>query len=415
MTLSRTESHGPTLELTGLESDLSEEELAIQSGIRRFALEVMRPAGVELDRISPESMVAPESKLWDVLAQAKELGLSVMGMMDMPPLARARILAIASEELAWGDAGLAGAILVNQMPVLYSLLAGNEEMAAYCDGKLGCWGITEPDHGSDMLAPDGCLQSPIGSYGRPNCVARIENDKIVINGQKSAWVSGAITAEVCVLYCHVEEDGHTRPGISVIVPLDAKGVTRGKPLDKAGLRALNQGELYFDNVEVPLNHLLAGPDTYQAHYYHTLTEANVHVGNMFIGLARSAYEHALEYAHERKQGGVAIIHHQSVKARLFHMFRKIEAARALLRRTASFNATASVPALQGSIATKITSTQTAFEVASDALQVFGGNGMTKEYPMEKLLRDARAGLIADGCNEILAIKGGHILVNTEAV
>lgn len=403
----------PQLGQTGLESSLTEEELAIQDGVRRFAKEVLRPAGIELDRVTPEEMVAPDSKLWEVLDQAKDLGLSVMDMMDLDPLERARIIAIASEELAWGDPGLAGAILVNQMPVLYSLLAGNMEMANYCNGKLGCWGITEPDHGTDMLDADGVLQAPDGQYGRPNCVARIEDDKVIINGQKSAWVSGAITAEVCALYCHFEEDGKARPGISVIVPLDSEGVTRGKPLDKAGVRALNQGELYFDNVEIPISHILAGPDKYNELVHHTLAEANVHVANMYLGVARAAYELALEYAHERKQGGLPIIRHQSVKHRMFHMFRKVEAARALLRRTTEFNATSPHPALQGSIATKITCTQTAFEVASDALQIFGGNGMTKEYPMEKLLRDARSGLIADGCNEFLAIKGGSLLINTD--
>ncbi|MCO4756931.1 MAG: acyl-CoA dehydrogenase [Oceanospirillaceae bacterium] len=413
MTLHNQNIHGPHLEPTGLESGLSEEELAIQEGVRRFAKEVLRPAGAELDRVTPEEMVAPDSILWDVLRQSNELGLSVTAMMELEPVERARIMAIASEELAWGDAGLAGAILVNQMPVLYSLLAGNTAMADYCDGKRGCWGITEPDHGSDMLDTDGTLLASEGQYGRPNCVARIEGDKIIINGQKSAWVSGALTAEVCALYCHLEENGTTRPGISMIVPLDSEGVTRGKPLDKAGIRALNQGELYFDNVEVPISHMLAGPDEYNRFVYHTLAEANAHVGNMFVGLARAAYEHALEYAHERKQGGLPIIRHQSVKTRLFHMFRKVEASRALLRRTVEFNACAPNPALQGSIATKITCTQTAFEVASDALQIFGGNGMTKEYPMEKLLRDARSGLIADGCNEVLAIKGGNLLINPE--
>ena len=95
------------------------------------------------------------------------------------------------------------------------------------------------------------------------------------------------------------------------------------------------------------------------------------------------------------------------------MFRKVEAARALVRRAAEYNATAPAAALQGSIAAKVTATQTAFEVASDAVQIFGGNGVTKEYPVEKLLRDARASLIADGCNEVLAIKGGSLLTNPD--
>jgi alkylation response protein AidB-like acyl-CoA dehydrogenase len=97
------------------------------------------------------------------------------------------------------------------------------------------------------------------------------------------------------------------------------------------------------------------------------------------------------------------------------MFRKVEAARALARRVSEYNETAPMPALQGSMSAKVTSTQTAFEVASEALQIFGANGLTKEYPMEKLLRDARAGLILDGCNEVLSIKAGGLLINPDLI
>jgi len=402
------------LPLSGLEAPLSEMEELVQDNCHRFAEEVLRPVSSALDEMSPEETIAADSPLWQVLEQAGELGLSVKALLELEPQERARLLLIAAEELAWGDGGLAGLILVNQMPALYSALAGNMEMVDYCDGKLGCWGITEPDHGSDTLDADGGLQAVDGLYGRPNCVARIEGDKIIINGQKSAWVSGAITAQICALYCHLEEDGKTRPGVVAIVPLDLPGVSRGKPLDKMGLRSLNQGEIYFDNVEVPISHLLSGPDGYVDMVYNTLAEANVHVANLAVGVARAAYEHALAYAQQRKQGGQAIIRHQNVKYRLFHMFRKVEAARALVRRAADYNATAVQPALQGSIASKVNATQTAFEVTSEALQIFGGNGLTKEYPMEKLLRDARACLIADGCNEMLAMKGGNLLINPES-
>jgi alkylation response protein AidB-like acyl-CoA dehydrogenase len=401
------------LPLSGLEEPLSEMEQFVQDTAHRFAEEVLRPVGTQLDEMSADDGVAPGSPMWDALEKADGLGLSVKALLELEPLERERILLIAAEELSWGDGGLGGMVLVSQMPGLYSALAGNMEMVDYCDGKLGCWGITEPDHGSDSLDPDGGIAAQNGNYGRPNCVARIEGDKIIVNGQKSAWVSGGTVAEVCALYCFLEEDGKTRPGVSLIVPLDLPGVSKGKALEKMGLRALNQGEIYFDNVEVPISHLLAGPDEYNDFVRHTLAVANVHVANMAVGVARAAYEHAHGYAHERKQGGQPIIRHQSVQYRLFHMFRKVEAARALVRRAAIYNATAPEAALQGSIASKVTATQTAFEVASDALQIFGSNGLTKEYPMEKLLRDARAMLIADGCNEVLALKGGSLLVNPE--
>jgi alkylation response protein AidB-like acyl-CoA dehydrogenase len=399
--------------LTGLEEPLSEMEQSVQDAAHRFAENVMRPAAAKLDRLSAEALVAPNSDLWNVLQQSAGLGLTMTTLLELPALERARLMMIASEELAWGDGGLAGAILVNNFPGMYSAIAGRMDMVAYCEGKLGCWGITEPDHGSDMLDADGVLQAADGAYGRPNCVARIDGDKVVINGQKAAWVSGAMTAEVCALYTHAEIDGKVRPGLVMIVPLDLPGVKRGKPLEKLGLRGLNQGELYFENVVVPFSNVIAGPDNYADMVYHTLAEANVHVGCTAVGIARAAYEHALAYAHTRKAGGRKIAQHQQVQHRLFHMFRKVEAARALVRRVATYNATAPLPALQGSAAAKVHATQTAFEVASEALQIFGGNGMSLEYPMEKLLRDARAMLIADGCNEVLAMKGGSLLVNPE--
>jgi alkylation response protein AidB-like acyl-CoA dehydrogenase len=360
----------------GLTGPLNEMETAMQDIAHRFALDVLRPAGIEIDKLNPEDAVSPSSPLWNVLKQANELGLSVSATAEMSPTERARLFLIAAQEFSWGEGGLAGMILVSMMPALYAALAGNTEMVEFCEGKLGCWGITEPDHGSDMIDASGQISQANTSYGKPNCVAEILGDKIVINGQKSAWVSGAITAEVCALYCHAKINGKTIPGYSIIVPLDLPGVTKGKPLDKIGLRALNQGELYFDNVEVPLNHIIATPDNYVEFVYETLAEANLHVGNLAVGVARSAYEYALKYAHERKQGGTPIILHQSVRYRLFHMFRKLEAASALVFRASEFNTTAPRPAVIGSMAAKVNGTQTAFEITSDALQIFGGNGLT---------------------------------------
>lgn len=402
------------LPLSGTEPPLSEMERAVQDNVHRYAVEVMRPLGPVLDKLPADAVPAKDSPIWGALAKASDLGLSVLAMMELPPAERVKLLAIATEELAWGDGGIAGAILVNNFPVMYSLLAGNMEMAAYCDGKLGCWGITEPDHGSDMLDATGILAAADGNYGKPNCTARIVGDKVIVNGQKAAWVSGAITAQVCALFCHYQdEQGKVRPGVAVIVPLDLPGVSRGKPLDKLGLRGLNQGELYFDNVEVPVSHLLAGPDKYEELAYHMLCEANPHVACVAVGLARAAFEQAWEYAHRRKQGGQPLIRHQHVRFRLFEMFRKVEAARALTRRVMEYNATAARPSMLASTSAKVTATQAAFEVASDALQMFGGNGVSREYPMEKLFRDARAMLIADGNNEILAMKGGSDLVNPD--
>ena len=121
------------------------------------------------------------------------------------------------------------------------------------------------------------------------------------------------------------------------------------------------------------------------------------------GCARAAFELATDYAKARVQGGVAIFAHQSMKSRLFKMYQKVEAARALNQRVVRINAARAAPLLELAIASKVTSTQAAFDVASDALQVFGGAGISRDCPIEKIFRDARISMIEDGCNEVLGM------------
>jgi len=400
----------------GAEPEFSETARMVQESVHRYAEKVMRPIGIKLDRMRPEEAIAPGSPYWEARRQFNELGFGVDSLLSLEPAERAKTMCILFEELGWGDAGLAISFGAGLLPAIMSVMLGN----AFCrelapDEKLGCWAITEPDHGSDMLDANRMIFHPQGTYGRPNCVAKLRGDEVIINGQKSAWVSNGVIADVCVLYCAADtgEGPDTRHGAVVIVPMDAKGVSRGKPLDKIGQRALNQGEVFFDNVRLSKAHLLAGPEQYSDAVYAIHTFANAIMGTVFTGCARAAYELALDYAHERKAGGVKIIRHQSVAWRLFHMFRKVEAARALTHRVVHYNFASPQPSLHAAMTAKVTATQTSFEVASDALQIFGGNGLTREYPIEKIMRDARASLIEDGCNEILAIKGGYYLIDPD--
>lgn len=400
----------------GAEPDFTDMAAAVQATARRFAQEVLRPVGRQLDRMSPEAAIAPDSPLWEVHRQFRALGFGIDSLLAMEPAERARIMCILFEELGWGDSGLAISLGASMVPAQISTLLGNKfcrDLAS--DDKLGCWLITEPDHGSDSLDPDRMIFHPQGQYGRPGCVVTIKGGELIINGQKSAWVSNGSIGEVGILYAAADtgKGPDTQHGAVVIVPMDSRGITRGKPLDKMGQRALNQGEVFFDNVRLSAEHLLAGPDQYQAATYLVHTLANGTMAATFTGCARSAYDLALAYAHERKAGGVPIIRHQQVAYRLFHMFRKVEAACALSRRVVHYNFQTPQPALQAAMAAKVTATQTSFEVASEALQMHGGNGLTRDYAIEKILRDARASLIEDGCNEILAIKGGGYLHNPD--
>ena len=401
---------------TGGEIGLTETEQLVQDNVRRFASEIMRPVGIKLDKMSPEEVIAEGSPYWAMLAQFAELGLSPSTLAEMSREEQGRLLPIVYEELGWGDSGLAISLAASALASLMSHYYENQDMIDLTEGKLGCWAITEPDHGSDILDYNRENVYPGSDYGRPNCAVILDGDELLINGQKSAWVSNGVIAQVAILFaaCDAGDGVSTRNGAIVIVPLDAEGVSRGKPLDKVGQRALNQGEVYFDNVRVSSNHLLVGPEGYEKGTYEILAEANMIMGAIFTGQARAAYELAVQYVNERKAGGTLLRNHQYTKHRIFEMFRKVEASRALNRRAYNYNFNAPVPAIQMSIASKVTGTQAALDVCSEALQIHGGNGLTREYPLEKMWRDARASLVEDGCNEVLGMKAGGYLTNIDA-
>jgi len=388
-----------------LEVDLSEEERAVRETVRRFAEEVMRPAGAQLDAlVDPADVIAEDSILWDVFEKHRALGLDALAdpSSGLTPVQQARLRSIVAEEQGWGDSGLAISFGVNGFPRALAQMSGKPELIERFARPevLGCWAITEPDHGSDQIVF--ATDPKIESLGKPNCVARKDGDSFVVTGQKAAWVSNGTIAEAAALFCAVDMgDGISGIG-GFVVPLDEPGVSRGKPLDKIGQRALNQGEIFFDGLRVPADYLVVPPELYALGGKMGLSQANSGMGATFVGVAQAALDLALDYAKQRVQGGVPIIEHQNVKARLFEMFRKVEAARSLNRRVVTYNAV-HLPQLQYAIASKVTSTETAFEVASAALQIFGGNGLSREYPIEKLLRDARASMIEDGCNEVLGL------------
>ncbi len=386
-----------------LDIDVSDTEKAVRETAHRFAEDVMRPAGRELDALNPEEVIARDSIFWDVQKQRKELGLDDPsgGDESLSPLERTRLSYIVTEEMGWGDAGLAISFGVNGFPINMAMASGNPALVDLVkDNLTGCWAITEPNHGSDTL--DFNKDAAAAEYSRWDCIAVKDGDSFVLNGQKSAWVSNGVIADAAALFCGCDMgDGNVQRAIFVI-PLNLDGVSRGKPLNKIGQRALPQGEIFFDNVRFPLEYMAVPPEQYHAVAHMVLCGANAGMGTIFAGVAQSALDLALDYTKERVQGGVAIFEHQSVKDRLFKMFQKVEAAKALNRRVQSYNAV-NAPLLEYCICSKVTSTNAAFEVASEAFGLFGGNGTSKEYPIEKIFRDARSSMIEDGSNELLGL------------
>lgn len=403
----------PQLGMTGLDAHLSDEERAIQDAAHRFAAEVMRPIGAKLDLMTPEQVIATDSPLWDYVNQMKEVGLLDMQAMGaMSSEQKARMLPLIF--LGWGDPGLAIFSLATSFPAFAAHMSGDPELIERFGSAIGCWVGTQPDRGSDLGDIQATQVHPGTRQGPGNLSARIVGDEVVINGQSSAWISGAPVAQTGFVFCQCDYgDGlwNEQGGlnyIAALVPFD-KGVTKGKSLDKIGQRPLPQGELFFDNVVIPKKYVISGKESAHGAFFGALTFANMEMALTFTGVARAAFEHALAYAHERKQGGTALINHQSVRARLFDMWRKVETSRAIAHRVVNYNYGPNGPHVVGSITSKTYVTQAAFEVANEALQMFGGNGLTKEYPLEKLFRDARAALIEDGENNLLGLVGGSWL------
>src|ERR1039458_9535055 len=229
----------------------------LRASAHRFAKEVMRPAAIALDRMAdPKDTIAPGSPLRQVLKQAYQLGFHVagipvaMGGLGLDPLASH----ILHEELAWGSVDLALAIGCAGFPASVAAQSGNPELyetfvKPYVEDReaafIGCWAITEPNHGSDHVmvgTPEYHDTKVTGEV-----VARAHGDSYVISGQKSSWVSNGTFATHAALYVSIESAralGMAGGGVAV-VPLDLPGVSRGKPLDKLGQRGLNQGEIFF--------------------------------------------------------------------------------------------------------------------------------------------------------------------------
>jgi len=404
-----------------LNKNLTPQEEQLKKEVHRFAEEVLRPASMELDKIpDPADVIAEGSLFWDVFRQAYQLGHHIMSLPEslggagLTPLGRH----IYTEEMAWGACDLALGIGVTSFPFHFAIASGNQEiiqnevMPFIQDREaryIGCWAITEPQHGSDSLlvGTEQFRQKDVAF----DLQARLDGDEWVISGQKSAWVSNGTIATHALTFLSIDRELGQAGGGVALVPLKSPGVTKGKPLNKLGQRALNQGEIFFDDVRIPRSYMLVPSAAYPYVIDSVLAGANAFMGAAFTGVARAAFEEALKYAKGRVQGGVVIANHQNIQLKLMDMFIKVEAARQLSRAAMIYNQTTSPPATQYSIASKVFCTQAAFSVASEALQVHGGYGLAKEMLVEKLFRDARASMIEDGTNEVLSLAAARKIID----
>ncbi len=393
---------------------LPEEIEKIRDMTREFAQKELRPAAAELDLMQDPEAAYTSDTMRRVLSRAYEIGFHKMMLgRDIGGLgAPAMTSTIVQEELAVGDAGFASHLLVAPM-IAGSAAAAKDRhpfYAEYLDAFVndtkgehgGAWAITEPQHGSDLF-----------QFGQPSihmeANAVRDGDDYVVNGQKSAFVSNGWMADAFLLMVHVGNGDGMESTATFAIPGDLPGMSRGKPLNKLGLRTLNQGEVFFDDVRIPAEFLvMPGGPAYKMLIERIVTGGNTAVGTLAVGVARAAYEEALAYAKERVQGDTVIFDHQVVKMTLFNAFRQIEAARALLWKSSWLLSTGK-PHLPTAMAARTFASDMAMQVTADMIQVFGGYGISKENPVEKFYRDAKLLQIMDGTNEVVSLRAAEEL------
>lgn len=405
--------------------ELSEEDRLLREEVHRFASEVIRPASIELDRMPAEDRIKPGSPYFKVMKQMKKLGYHRImlppekGGIKMTPLQRCIIF----EELAWGSLGFATALGVDMIPFTCTALYGSKE--AYeelvvpwleSDKLHGCWGVTEPEHGSDYLIMLREEKGVVERMGRGNVVAEKDGNEWVIRGQKSAWVSSAPVATHCGLHAQVKGGKTLADGLFAVVPLE-KGVRKGKPVEMLGMRDDPQGELFFDEVRIPEHYVIVAPGFFYGIFVdQLLCLTSCGMGAFAVGLARAAFEEALSYAKQRIQGGVPIARHKNIKLKLYEMFEKVETARYYVRKATEYTHKKILElgtndaSPRHARAAQIYAKKIAFEVANDALQIFGAYGLSKEFVIEKFFRDARAMQIEDGTVEVLSLEASDDVI-----
>jgi alkylation response protein AidB-like acyl-CoA dehydrogenase len=402
-----------------LDLTLTEQHRQIKAEVHKFAVEALRPAALALDKLPPEKVVEKGSLYWQTMAGMYENGYHTAilaghpGSLAQDPVA----LHILWEELAYGSVGFAVALGVSCFCATAAQTTGSPRLIdkfytpfVNCKdaGIISCWGATEPDHGSDslMMGTDIYHNKNIAQQ----CKAVKRGADWIINGQKAAWVSNGPVATNIMLSVNLVPEMGMAGGGACLLDLNQPGVSRGKPLDKLGQRELPQGEIFFDNVVCPGDQMIIDQTAYEMVGEMTLAHANMGMGAFFTGLAQACYDLVLQYTRERVQGGRRLCEHAWIQSRLFDMFSMVEVCRAFSRSVMVYNTKTFPPSPHHSIASKVYSTNCAFKVATEAVQIFGGLGLSKELPIEKLFRDARAGLIEDGTNDTLSIVGGNMLV-----
>jgi acyl-CoA dehydrogenase len=397
--------------------ELNDDQRDIREWVHGFSENVVRPAAHEWDE--------REETPWPIIQEAAKIGLygfeSIAQFWADPS---GLTLPIVNEELFWGDAGIGMAIMGTSLAVAGIFANGTPEQmmewVPQCFGtadepKLGSFCVSEPNAGSDV------------SSLRTRAKYDEANDEWVLNGQK-AWATNGGIADVHVVVATVDPELGSRGQASFVIPPGAKGLEMGTKLKKHGLRASHTADVFLDDCRIPGSCLLGGKEKLDERLARaregkrsrtqaamaTFEASRPTVGAQAIGIARAAYEYSLDYAKERVQFGRPIIENQAIAFALADMKLEIDAARLLVWR-ASWMGKNNHPFenAEGSMS-KLKAGEVAVWATERAIQILGGNGYTREFPVERWHRDAKIYTIFEGTSEIQrlviarAISGIHI-------
>lgn len=399
-----------------IDFELTDTQKELVEVAKRFATQVVRPAETLLDQMSDVESTFKSKVFKDVMRQAYELGFHKMtiaekfGGMGLDPIT----VGLVWEEIASKGPGIASTLIsAGTVPGVITFIAGNNQalidefVTPYCDDTTGehvtAWGSSEPNLGSD-----GCNYYDTKIRHLTTATRTLEGYEL--SGSKSDFVSnGGIAKNYLMFACLNPALGIRGSGV-FIVPRNYAGVATGRVLDKVGLRALNQSAVFMEKVAVPEKFMIFPPgDGYIMLHNAIHTVGNVGVGYLALGIMRAAYEDALAYSKERVQGGKTIFNQQLVAKQLFDAYSVIEATRCLLLK-ASWKSKQMFPGDLGlSIAAKVFSTTQALSVTTKMQEVLGGYGVSKEYRLEKYVRDSTLLQVMDGANGILSLKGAALL------
>jgi acyl-CoA dehydrogenase len=397
--------------------ELSQDQKDIREWVHGFAEQTVRPAAAEWDE--------REETPWPIIEEAAKIGLygfEALAQFWADPSGLS--MPIVNEELFWGDAGIGLSIFGTSLAVAAIYSSGTPEQllewVPQCFGtpddvKVGSFCSSEPDAGSDVSAI------------RTHAKYDEGKDEWVINGQK-AWATNGGIANVHVVIASVDRDLGARGHAAFVIPPGTGGIEMGAKVKKHGLRASHTADVHLDECRVPGRCLLGGKEKLDERVararegksgkkqaaMQTFEVSRPTVGAQALGIARAAYEYALDYAKERKQFGRAIIENQAIAFALADMKTEIDATRLLVWR-ASWMGRNGVPfeSAEGSMS-KVKAGEVAVWVTERAIQILGGNGYTREYPVERMHRDAKIYDIFEGTAEIQrlvisrAISGVHI-------